>query len=544
MYRLLIVDDEDIITDGLYEVFSHFQPEQLDVCRAYSGIEAMNWMSRTRVDIVLTDIAMPGMNGLELSDEVQKYWPRSRIIFLTGHSEFEYAYRAIQMPNVRYVLKAEGYGKVTETVQEVLDELSRSHQGSQLIQQSREQLFALQFMAQGDYMRHLLQNSSALCADRDTLVHEFNKLHIELDPTYPVVQVLGRIACSDTRSYTERNEILLSIRRLWDTFFSEQTRSMAVIDKYGDIFWFVQPIRHEECLQGSHFIKFVEGTLEMVQEASLNALGVPLGFVLSCEPCEWSIVSKRYDRLRQIQQLRIGSSVSIIVSDGSKSMNGVGCKDNFAGGDQKVELLAGYLETGRSIEFLKVLDEISRVVLQTNGYVQFTIQTYYAIALMLYSSIIHMGLHGRIDDNGKLMRLDDHSSMQEGFDYLKQIANSLFIVKQSEERDRASLMVERICEYIEEHLSEDLTLVRLAEIHFFNPSYLSRFFKQEKGMNLSEFIDKCRAKRAKELLRDGNLKVREVAISVGYEAAHSFTRFFKKVTGLTPQDYRDNLTLS
>ena len=63
LLRLLVVDDEDIITDGLYEVFQRWMPDKLDVCKAYSAKEALNWLQRTRIDIVITDISMPGMSG-------------------------------------------------------------------------------------------------------------------------------------------------------------------------------------------------------------------------------------------------------------------------------------------------------------------------------------------------------------------------------------------------------------------------------------------------------------------------------------------------
>ncbi len=84
MYRLLIVDDEEIITDSLYDVFCSLLPDELDVCKAYSGTEAIEWMSRTRIDIVLTDISMPGLNGLELIERIQGYWPRCKVIFFNG----------------------------------------------------------------------------------------------------------------------------------------------------------------------------------------------------------------------------------------------------------------------------------------------------------------------------------------------------------------------------------------------------------------------------------------------------------------------------
>ncbi|MGN7357212.1 response regulator transcription factor [Paenibacillus sp. SAF-054] len=543
MYRLLIVDDEDIITDGLYEVFSGHQPERLDVCKAYSAKEALAWMSRTRIDVVLTDIAMPGMNGLELSEEIQKYWPRCRVIFLSGHSEFEFAYRAIQMANVRYVLKTEGYGKVTDTVQDVLDELDRAQIDSLLLEQSREQRLAFQFMAQGDYMRHLLQNSRRICEDTEMLLSEFNKLEIQLDPAQPVVLVLGRISHPEDKSYTERCNILLSVRRIWDSYFSGRARSMGIIDKHGDVFWFLQPSVPAEGGLDNHFDRFVEGTMELIQGSCLSSLGLNIGFTMSREACRWECVSGQYGRLRELQQLRMGSGGAIIVRDGCDALDGLACKESFADG-QTAEVLSAYLESGRNDDFLQVLEEVTARALQINGKIQLTIETYYAIALMLHSCIGRMGMHGHIDDTGKLLQLNDHPSIEEAFGYLKRVAESIFLSRQTQERDRASLIADRICQYIEEHLSEDLSLVRLAEIHYFNPSYLSRFFKQEKGINLSDFIDKCRVKKAKEMLRDNDLKVREVALSVGYEAAHSFTRFFKKAAGLTPQEYRDTLALN
>lgn len=543
MYRLLIVDDEEIITDGLYEVFSRFKREQLDVCKAYSAKEALNWMTRTRIDIVMTDIAMPGMNGLELSEEIRTYWPRCRVVFLTGHSEFDYAYRAIQMANARYLLKTEGYGKVTETVQQVLEDIHRGNLESRLLEQSREQLYAFQFMAQGDYMRHLLQESDYLGGNRVAMAGDFDKLNIQLDADLSVVMVLGRIAYPEGRTYTERSEIVSSVRMLWDTYLSDKSRSMSIVDKHGDLVWFLQPPSAEEGGQDSRFIRYVEGTLELVQEAVNVSLGLALGFTISGSYYGWDQISRHYERLRQLQQLKVGDGLSYIMRDIVDEAESQPCKEYVLTG-QKAETMAAYLETGREAEFLEEFASVSNAVLQAGCSVQRSIESYYAVALMLHSRISREGLHGRMDDHGKLLNLDAHSSMREGFHYLRRVAEQLFRFKQYDERDRASLVVDRICHYIEEHLGEDLSLVRLAEIHYFNPTYLSRFFKQEKGINLSEFIDTCRVKKAKELLRDADLKVRDVAVSVGYEAAHSFTRFFKKVTGMTPQEYRDTLAIS
>lgn len=541
MYRLLIVDDEEIITDGLYEVFNQLMPETLDICRAYSGKEALNWMSRTRIDIVLSDIRMPGMSGLELSEEIQTYWPRCRIIFLTGYSEFDYAYKAIQMPNVRYLLKTEGYAKVTQTVQDVMQELNHGIQMSKLLEQSREQMDTLEFMAQGDYFRHFLQESHDLYENQEALVKDFDTLNISLDPKAPVVLALGRLSYPAGTVYTERSEILASSRIIWNSFMAEQTRSIGIVDKHGDILWFLQTSLYSEEKFNNHLIRYLEGTLELIQEACLASLGLKIGFTISGASCEWGDVTQQYERLRQLQQLKIGDGISMIMMDRSDQFDAAAIKEGFVL-SHKVGTMEAHLEAGRATEFFEELEEMMKSML--SGKVQRTIEGYYSIALVLLSYINRMGLQGQIDDYGKLMRLDDHASMKEGFLYLRQIADAIFKFKRKDERDRASHVIERISQFIENHLSEDLSLVRLAEIHYFNPSYLSRFFKQERGINLSEYIDKCRIRKAKELLRDADLKVREVALFVGYEAAHSFTRFFKKATGLTPQEYRDTLSVN
>lgn len=140
MYRLLIADDEEIIVNGLYDIFSNLENLELDVYKAYSGEEAIQWLGRTRIDIALTDINMPEIDGLQLLDEIKKRWSWCRVIFLTGHSEFNYAYKAIQYSNVRYLLKTEGYDKIIKTVESVVQELKDENQTNEMIQNAKDQI--------------------------------------------------------------------------------------------------------------------------------------------------------------------------------------------------------------------------------------------------------------------------------------------------------------------------------------------------------------------------------------------------------------------
>lgn len=540
MYRLLIVDDEEIITDSLYEVFAGLMPDNLDVCKAYSGKEALSWMSRSRIDIVLTDIRMPGMNGLELTENILAYWPRCKVVFLTGHSEFDYAYKAIQMPDVRYLLKTEGYDKVTQTIMDVIEEIQRGDRMSELALQSSEQKLALALLAQKDYFRHLLQDSSVLCKDRETLNEEFDALSIGLDPAVPVALVVGRQFYPETAVYIEKNRNARSFESIWHSYLSEQTRYIGIVDEHGDHIWLLQPALNEEEKPGGRFTRFLEGTLELVQEAVRAALGLTVAFTVSGAACAWKDITPQYERLRQLLQLELSEGIPAIITDRPGQPKPIGAKETQPSAP-KAEIMAAYLEADRKEKFEESLEEVKASVLQPNANAGFATEAYYMIALVLYSYINRHGLHKDIDSCGKLLRLDNHPSMREAFGYLSRIADCLFSRKRADDQERTSGVVDQICQFIHDHLSEDLSLVRLAELNYFNPTYLSRLFKQERGINLSEYIERCRIKKAMELLKSGDLKVREVAASVGYEAAHSFTRFFKKETGMTPQEYRETL---
>jgi two-component system response regulator YesN len=203
--------------------------------------------------------------------------------------------------------------------------------------------------------------------------------------------------------------------------------------------------------------------------------------------------------------------------------------------------MEAHLESGRDADFLRELKQLEDAVLSSSGNVELAAQAYYSVALVLLAGMKRMGPQARVGERERLLRLDAHASIKEAFRFLEQTAEELFRFKRMDDRDKTSHVIDRICQYIEDHLGEDVSLVHLAEVHYFNPSYLSRLFKQERGINLSEYIDKCRIRRSKELLKGADLKIREVALLVGYDAAHSFTRFFKKATGLTPQEYRDSL---
>lgn len=536
MYRLLIVDDEEIITDSLYETFARHMPDRLDVCKAYSAAEALTWMRRSRIDIVLTDIRMPGISGLDLTEEIQSRWPQCRVIFLTGHSDFEYAYKAFQMNNVRYLLKTEGYDKVMHMVEQVMEEIRQSHDMNNLVEQQREITSRLTAFKQDEYVRKLLQEGlpagSSAQIQSEPLIKEMG-----LKADSPVYLVLGRKLHEPAEAGSGCTQS--SVRIIGTSLLGEHAACASAADHYGDAVWLLQP-KEEQGDEDQHFARYIEGTLELVQESCLASLGVSVAFTFSGRGCEWSRIPQQYERLRLLQWMKIGDGVSMVLTDNYEELQ-AGIPKETARISSRVEVMSGFLETGRFQSFYDIFEELTGELMQQDMAMERAMEMYYHLALSLYAAFNRWGLKQKTPDQRSLLHLSNFPSMKDAVQYLYAAADELVNFKRSNEEERANLVVQSLCNYIKSNLEKDLTLVRLAELHHFNPSYLSRFFKQEMGINLSEFIDDSRIRRAKELLLNNELMVREVALQVGYESAHSFTRLFKKLTGMTPQEYRESL---
>lgn len=531
---MLIVDDEPVIADGLFDVFSKFEV-QLDLSKAYSGYEALDILKRTRVDIVLTDIRMPGMDGIQLMEHISQEWPHCKIIFLTGYNDFDYVYKAIQKPGVSYILKTEGYRKIKDIVLEAIAKLDHDLLMEDLVEQSQTRLHTLETLLQGEYMRYLLKESR----DAEAMRADFDKLNIPLDPEQPIIAVLGVLQLPSKRdSYVNRQEAALTVKLLAEPFLKEKVKHVSVLDRYQDVLWFIQP-KKETMERVDPAIRNLAGIFELIERACTDSLQVALAFTLTEQMVDWANIGHAYDKLRQLQSVRVG--------DGTHMVHIASVKESVASDMQhairlrttteQTNMLTIHLESGREEEFFESLETIIQDI-DNDSPLSHAMECYYSIALVMLAQLNRLNITDKVNIK-KLTSFDEHTSWSAGFAFLKQTAELLFHHRRTGEQNRAAQIVAQLRTFIEEHLSEDLSLVRLAEYTHFNPSYLSRLFKQESGVNLSEYIEERRVKKAQELLKQPELKIAEIGAMVGYVSPHSFARFFKKMTGLAPQEYRE-----
>ena len=123
MYRMMIVDDEERIANSIYDLMD--ERFDFELYRCYSAVAALDVIRTMRFDIVITDIAMPGMSGLELLNKVQAIWPKCHFLILTAYDSFDYAYETLRHDRVDYLLKIESYDTICQCVERKLQDIQK-----------------------------------------------------------------------------------------------------------------------------------------------------------------------------------------------------------------------------------------------------------------------------------------------------------------------------------------------------------------------------------------------------------------------------------
>jgi two-component system response regulator YesN len=303
-------------------------------------------------------------------------------------------------------------------------------------------------------------------------------------------------------------------------------------------------------------VAFLKGTLEAVQTACMESLGASINFALSGQPCNWETVSRKYISLSQLLNYRIGTDIEMLLIDNEIkndiSHNSTDTQEKYNDDEAfetmrqwKLDTIELYLESGQKDKYFEVLSQMFEPIkLIKSKNCKSALEAYCKVSLSILSYINRYKLNEKIAlymDIDRLMKTDSLKTWKEEIEYIYQLSELIFTLQNAEQKKRADNTIEYIQKYIEDHLSEELSLVRLAEKVYLNPSYLSRLYKQVMGTNLSEFIDNARIQMAKKFLEKENMKINEVAKLVGYESAASFSRFFRKITGYSPQEYQDKL---
>lgn len=529
--RVMVLDDESYIADATATLLRMREDWDLEVCALYSSEEALQRMRRARVDLLITDIRMPGMDGMSLLHEVKRRWPVCEVILLSAYEHFEYAYRATKYPDVTYVLKHDGHQALLEAVEASLARLNANALTDQLLDKARERARAALPHTQGAFIRDLVRGT---CDSPERLSEAKRELELPIDVDRPFVMllVLPHGAHAEApRARMEQSSLMWLIARAQ---FPADCHVLQTQPNEGGMLWLAQSE------DGDGWMTRLGDMLEGIQDACWAQLDMELSFTYArCEGAADAPV--RYARLRAIQSLMSAGGQTQWLLDADNDPLNVKANPTetspeeanawrraYEAGDGRADALLESLL--RRLEDCDSLDDLRAMAI------------YQQLGSQLGVLISRMGLESQQCVELEMNRLYDirsHRSPRAAAEYLRQVIKRLTQLRRRTVADSMEAVVARVERYIQENLAGDTSLTRLADYARLNASYLSRIYKQVRGRNLMDYISQTKMDCARQLLASSDKRLSDIGSALGFPNPSYFSYFFKRLEGITPREYRE-----
>ncbi|WP_419872329.1 response regulator transcription factor [Candidatus Pristimantibacillus sp. PTI5] len=538
MLRLLIVDDEPFTVDGLYEMLVDEMDTEIDIYRAYSAKDAIGWLSRTKMDIVLSDIRMPEMDGLQLQQWIQSHWPRCKVIFLTGISDIQYAQQAQRSGGVDYILKTEGDESIIGSIRRALTAIQEELVNEDILSRAKGQLKEMLPMLRREWFTAMLEQGDQ---GTEILRVRFRELDTLLSPEEKVMLVCGRVdRWSEGYSISDQTLLLYAIQNIAEEYL-ERVVMLPVMLGNSYFVWIIQQRNgHSEWEETA---RYIQGTLESIQQTCREMLRLPVSFICHESEVDWKAVVKTFQLLKQNLILGLGNGEEMILLFRGEESHSTASPEIPGTVLTRIE---NAIEMGQEHLFQELITSLfHRLPNRFSIYAQ----TYYAVAVILlnlWNKTNRSGNAAEADAEpaiNRLLDLNSHKTKEQAIQFLNEMGRNLISSGKRDQDERTERIINKLNRYIVDHLDKDLSLAVLADAVYLNPSYLSNLYKTCTGRNISDYITELKVERAKSLLADSHAKVQDIAAAVGFDTAGYFTRFFKKHVGFTPQEFRSRLTV-
>jgi two-component system response regulator YesN len=529
MTSLLIVEDEEAIKQKLMGNVSWHEYGFKPVLGASNGIEALEILEQTPVDIIVTDIQMPKMNGIELIKEVKKRNYSMKIIVISGFAEFEYAQESIKLNVADYLLKPFASRRLLEIVLRLKEQRDQEQAEKTELQELRENLHKNMEALREKFFMNLLNHNMT----RMDMAAELKFLGLERLADMPYQVAVMEIPEGLLRDVTEEGKYLLNLQ------FMNQVKRLL---DGGDYQYFpVNQLRNQITVifftPDQELAVRLEEYLTQLQLALKQSVIIGVGG----KYCGFQDLSVSYREAKLASQYRYIHGPNRVFAIRDVNLDNPNYHKYFY-----------YLHQNRLFDDLKVgaysaIREDIKAFVQEMRTSNMNPESLRIIAsnliLLTYTTLNELGYNlnelfeaafSPLVDVNHTESLDELENFLEGF-YEK--------INTYASQKRLSLnqnLVDEVRQLIDENYASDITLSGMADQYKISPGYLSLLFSERTGKNFIDYLTERRIKKAQELLKHTDMKIYEIAAAVGYNDSYYFSNCFKKVVGIAPSEFRGN----
>ena len=517
--KLLIADDETLIREGLASLdWEHYGLNVVAACK--NGEEAFEMVKRHHPDIILSDIRMPKRDGLWLAENVTAVFPEIKIVFITSYSDFEYAQKAIELGIAEYILKPIEDEPLFQTVCKLRDEI---------LEEQHQKVEIAKFKSTVAESKHFLKSWFLNRFSNNEKKFEFFALHPE-NSYYAAIVVRFD---SDAMSEVELDAFL----KFEKIVYQLKDNKLKIIPFYdGNLFtFFFEFSKSKELLAMESALYTVSNQIkDYLDEYTDENYTIGIGFI---QPGLTYINDCYETALSALNYSSYLGAKQIIYIKDFEPKNPASMQPTY-----NPELNTAYLnaiKAGNEFDVediidsifnqspLPPLDDLKRTVLE--------------LIIGISKAIAEAGEDPKILFNDTdvwsvVNKCEDH-------DALYQLIKGVSVVVSSRLSDmrnnKNAAVVAKVKQIVEDNYAETASLDNIATQIYLSPCYLSVIFSKETNMTFKDYLIQTRIRKAKELLENTNMKIYEVAKKVGYNDARYFSDLFRRITGKTPSQFRN-----
>lgn len=516
MYSILIVDDEELICKGLKSMIERNCRKYIDsISYTTMPLGIVGFINEFNPDIIITDIRMPDMSGLELIRLVNETYPHIKFIALSGYDDFKYVKEAFNLGVVDYLLKPASVEELNAVIEKVASEL------------------------EDEKRRDIAQKNDNLKLKHAVIENTLNKLFAGIN----IEEESLHKFYNEAQSYFPYSQFLISI--IYRGNSAEKSGDNAWIagynEKYSEVFSQIKGVCSFNLLtlnndliliinmdwadkyklvveQLEHFLKDQRDRLGFELFASLSSLGTGIQNIQKC-----------------YKQAREAIAYRILLESGKIILyNDISVFKKEAVFEKQLLKIRDGIVNANKVGISSIIDELFSNAYLKNCTIESIHKMFANVIRVLEDAAAANGISpipGHDEDFGLFNSLSDVRI------HVKTVIFDV-ITKLAEGRKSKSA-VDMVKEYVHQNLHRDIDLAVAANLASVSYAHFSKLFKDETGMNFSDYLTKARMEKALELLGSPVNKVQDISVKVGYSNPKHFTRAFKNYFGFSPTEYRN-----
>ncbi|MHC5248772.1 response regulator transcription factor [Enterococcus sp. LJL90] len=483
MYKAMLVDDEYMILEGLKQIIP-WQDLGFEIVKtARTGREALDYLKEQPVDLIISDITMPELSGIQMISEAYALGYDFSAVFLSGYQEFEYVKEGIRLGVKDYLVKPVDKEELTEIVKKIRQELDDKQ-----YRKEQEQLYT--------------ESSISRWLNDELSEHEFfelmDNLMLKTTGPYTAVKVTG----TAKELLLLMKELKLKGQKLLITSGPQQDQQLTII------------------FQGatSSFKLFLADLKRRFNE---NIIIYPGETVQ-----DWENVYESYEKVLQIEELN--QFYPELLPSQHLDMLEEMTEPEFSFFGFNKSLMIGDAKTIQQ-ELDKIFAEVQSQHLRPENarYIAFLLfadisRQYPVITKAVYEATIQ-----KIRSSTTLYQLK------------KVLEELLQLVSEQPVEKQLSEVSQQVIEIVRKKYKQELNLKNVADELHLNAVYLGQLFKKELHSSFAQYLNQVRIKRAQQLLLYSNQNINEIAEAIGYNNTNYFSKMFKKLNGITPKEFRE-----